>query len=468
MRSLCLPVPEMASPSGAVHVRSVAVIGGGIAGLAAAYDLAAAGCAVTVLESTDRVGGKLRMGEVGGIQVDLGAEAILARRPEALDLVRDIGLADTIEHPRTTSAAIWTHGGLRTMPPTVMGIPADLDQLMATGIVTRPPERSIVPVPDHDVSVASFVAQRLGPDVVDRLIEPLLGGVYAGHADRLSLRATAPQIAALGADLVAGAEDALAERAGQPASPVFFAPTGGVGTLPQSIVEAGGFDVRTDTTVRAVERTSTGWRLTIGPTTQIELLDVDAVVVAAPAPAAARLLSDVAPRAAFALADIEYASVALVTFLLEGATEPGGSGFLVPPVDGASIKGATYSSSKWQWSHDAAAGFTLARASIGRAGETLLLQHDDATLVDLAKADLAAATGSIGQVVDARVQRWGGALPQYDVGHLDLVATIDQDIAHVDGLEVCGAAYRGVGIPATIGTGRAAAARLLGRETMDA
>jgi len=157
-----------------------------------------------------------------------------------------------------------------------------------------------------------------------------------------------------------------------------------------------------------------------------------------------------------------------VTFLLEGATEPGGSGFLVPPVDGASIKGATYSSSKWQWSHDAAAGFTLARASIGRAGETLLLQHDDATLVDLAKADLTAATGSIGQVVDARVQRWGGALPQYDVGHLDLVATIDQDIAHVDGLEVCGAAYRGVGIPATIGTGRAAAARLLGRETMDA
>ncbi len=448
--------------------RTVAVIGGGIAGLAAAYDLAAAGCAVTVLESTDRVGGKLRRGEVGGVDVDLGAESILARRVEGLDLVRDIGLADAVQNPRTTSASIWTRGELRPMPPSIMGVPADLEALVASGIVERSPEREIVAVPDHDVSVASFVRQRLGQEVVDRLIEPLLGGVYAGHADRLSLQATAPQVAALGADLVTGAAATIAERAGRPPTPVFFAPNGGVGTLPAAIVAAGGFDVRTGTTVRGLERSVTGWRLTIGPTTDIEVLEVDAVVVATPAPAASRLLSDVAPQAAFALAGIEYASVAIVTFVLDGAAVPDGSGFLVPAVDGTSIKGATWSSSKWQWSRDAADGSLVVRTSIGRSGETLLLQHDDSALIELARTDLAAATGSTGRVVDALVHRWGGALPQYDVGHLDVVDTIDREIATVDGLEICGAAYRGVGIPATIGTGRAAAARILARETLGA
>lgn len=421
-----------------------------------------------VLETSDRVGGKLRQDEVGGITVDVGAESVLARRPEALDLMGDLGLSDAIEHPRTTSAAIWTRGALRTMPPTVMGVPADVDALVASGIVAGAPGPTVVPVPDHDVSVASFVAERLGREVVDRLIEPLLGGVYAGHADRLSLRATAPQVLALGADLVTGAARTLAERT-VPAAPVFFAPTGGVGTLPAAIVAASDIEVRTGTTVRAVERGDggTGWRLTLGPTTAIEHLDVDAVVVATPAPAAARLLATVAPRAAFALAGIEYASMALVTFCLEAAPPPAGSGFLVPPVDGTVIKGATFSSAKWQWTRDAAADRTIVRTSIGRAGETLLLQHDDATLGELAMADLRAAVGEVGRVVDTHVQRWGGALPQYDVGHLDLVETIDADVASVAGLEVCGAAYRGVGVPAVIATARAAAARLLGRETLD-
>ena len=445
----------------------VAVVGGGIGGLAAALDLARAGCDVVVLEATDQVGGKLRLGEVGGLTVDLGAESVLARRPEALDLARDIGLTAT-ENPRTTSAAIWTRGALRSMPPTVMGIPADVDALVASGIVTAAPASTVSPAPDDDVSVASFVSERLGQEVVDRLVEPLLGGVYAGHADRLSLRATAPQVAALGADLLAGARETVAERAAQPPTPVFFAPTGGVGTLPAAIMAAGGFEVRTDTTVRAIERrTDGGWRLTTGPTAAIEVLDVDAVVVATPAPATARLLSQVAPRAAFALAGLDYASVALVTFVLEGADEPEGSGFLVPPIDGTAIKAATYSTSKWQWSRDQADGLTVVRTSLGRAGEATLLQHDDATLAEMARADLEAATGSIGRVVDHVVQRWGGGLPQYDVGHLDLVDTVEADVATVDGLEVCGAAYRGVGIPAVIGTARAAAARLLARETME-
>ena len=443
--------------------RRVAVVGGGIAGLSAAFDLAEAGCQVTVLESSDRVGGKVRAGEIDGLRIDLGAESILARRPEGLDLMSDIGLT-SLEHPLTTSASIWTRGQLRTMPRTVMGVPGDLDALVASGIVAQTPEPRAVPMPDHDVSVASFVAQRMGREVLDRLVEPLLGGVYAGHADRLSLRATAPQIEALGADLVAGAEASIA----QPRSdgPVFVAPTGGVGRLPRSIVQAGSFDVQVDTTVRSIQRHGDGWRLVAGPTTDVREIDVDAVVVATPAPAAARLLSEASPAAAFALAGVDYASMAIVTFVIEGRPPVDGSGFLVPPVDGTTIKAATWSTNKWGWSRDEAQGHSIVRTSIGRAGETLLLQSDDLTLIEKATADLRSATSDgLGRVIAARVHRWGGALPQYEVGHLDLVATVEADVAQVRGLEVCGAAYRGVGIPAVIGSGRAAAARLLSEES---
>ncbi|MCW2831995.1 MAG: hemG, partial [Aeromicrobium sp.] len=415
----------------------VAVVGGGMAGLSAAHELATGGADVVVLEGSERIGGKLLLGQVGGLTVDLGAESILARRPEGLELVSAVGLGHRIVHPLTTSASIWTRGALRPMPPTVMGVPADVGALMATGIVSRQIEPTQIPVPDHDVSVASFVAQRVGREVVDRLVEPLLGGVYAGHADRLSLLATAPQIAALGPDLLEGATKARASA--QASGPVFFGLPGGIGQLPDAVVASGGFDMRVSSTVRTVSRTADGWQLSIGPTNGVEVIDVDAVVVATPAPAAARLLAEVAPTAAFALAGIDYASMAIVTLVLDGAKAPGGSGFLVPPVDGTAIKAATYSTAKWGWSADAAAGFTIARASIGRAGETALLHRDDADLVDLARADLEVATGSIGRIVDARVHRWGGALPQYDVGHLDLVDTVERSVADVVGLEVCGA-----------------------------
>lgn len=436
-----------------------------MAGLSAAYELATGGAEVVVLEGTDRIGGKLQLGEINGMTVDLGAESILARRPEALDLVQQIGLGDKIVHPATSSASIWTRGALRPMPPTIQGVPADVDALMASGIVTREVEPKFLPVPDHDVSVASFVAQRVGREIVDRLVEPLLGGVYAGHADRLSLLATSPQIAALGEDLLDGA--ARARAASTASGPVFFGLDGGVGQLPEAVVAAGGFDVRLNTTVRSLTRTGTGWQVVVGPTTAVEVLEFDAVVMAAPAPAAARLLAEEAPTAAFALAGVDYASMAIVTLVLDGANDPGGSGFLVPPVDGTAIKAATYSTNKWGWSAEQAQGFTIARASIGRAGETALLHHDDSELVDFARADLTEATGSIGRVVDARVHRWGGALPQYDVGHLDLVDTVERCIAQVAGLEVCGAAYRGVGIPAVIASGRAAGRRLLDAETLD-
>jgi oxygen-dependent protoporphyrinogen oxidase len=438
----------------------VAVVGGGMSGLAAAHELAIGGAEVIVLEGSDRLGGKLKLGSVGDLTLDLGAESMLARRPEALDLVHEVGLDARLVNPRTITASIWTHGALRPMPPTVMGIPADVDALAASGIADVDPH--VVPVPDGDVSVAEFVSERLGRDVLDRLVEPLLGGVYAGHTDALSLRATTPQIAALGPDLLAGATTARA--AANATGPVFAGLVGGVGQLPAAVAATEGIDVRLDSTVRAITRTSEGWRLSVGPTTDVEHLDVDAVVVAAPAPAAARLIAEDAPDAAFALAAIEYASMAIVTYVFDEPPAFEGSGFLVPPVDHTFIKAATVSSNKWEWV--AASGRTVIRASVGRAGEATLLQYDDGDIAARALTDLRTALGGLPEPVDAVVQRWGGGLPQYDVGHLDRVGIIERSVAAVPGLELCGAAYNGVGIPAVIASGRAAARRILDAGTI--
>ncbi|MCW2746890.1 MAG: hemG, partial [Nocardioidaceae bacterium] len=267
----------------------VAVVGGGIAGLAAAYFVRRErpDVEVVVFEGSPSIGGKLALGELAGMTIDVGAESMLARRPEAVGLARAVGLGDSLVHPVTITAGIWTRGAIRSMPPTVMGVPSDLDALLATGIVAGMPEATpLVKEFDEDLDVAQFVRAMLpgsfGVDVVDRLIEPLLGGVYAGHASKLSLRAAAPQIAALWPDLLAAA--AKVRQTVDP-TPVFAGITGGVGRLPQAVADASGAEIRVNATVRQIERVNGVWRLVVGPTTDFETIEVDAVIVAAPAPA---------------------------------------------------------------------------------------------------------------------------------------------------------------------------------------
>lgn len=456
----------------------VVVVGGGISGLAAALALRShlADAEITVLEAAAHVGGKLAVGEVAGVPVDLGAESVLARRPEAVELIRALGLGDELVEPVTTSALVRAAGTLHPLPTrTMLGIPADLAALRASGVLSPAAVAAVEAEPglpplaplDGDVAVGAVVRDRLGDEVADRLVEPLLGGVYAGRVDELSLRATMPalwgRLAAEGGSLVRAAQAAAAAATGsadERTTPgaVFASLAGGLGRLPQRLAGSGLFTVRTGVTVRSIRRTPTGFALDCGAVPVSELVEADAVVVAVPAAKAARLLRGVADEAAAELAGIESASIAITTLAYREADLPAGSGVLVAAREGLTVKASTFSSQKWPM---ATGGLVVLRASVGRAGDAAVLQRDDEDLVAVVRRDLRALVGLTAEPVDAVVTRWGGGLPQYAVGHVERVERVHRSVGAVPGLAVCGAAYDGVGIPACIASAYRAAGSVL-------
>ncbi|MEV2210315.1 protoporphyrinogen oxidase [Streptomyces sp. NPDC050997] len=452
----------------------VVVVGAGIAGLAAAHRLLGRGARVTVLEASDRVGGKLLPGEIAGARVDFGAESMLARRPEAVALAREVGLTDRLQPPATATASLWIRGVLRPMPKGhVMGVPGTADAL--TGVLSdeglaRIGQDADLPRTEvgDDVAVGEYVAARLGREVVDRLVEPLLGGVYAGDAYRISMRSAVPQLfqAARTHDSLTEAVREIQAKAAanQQTGPVFMGIAGGVGSLPlavaESVRERGG-EIVTGAPVTELRReASGGWRVVAGG----RVRHADAVIVAAPAPVAAGLLRTEAPAAATELTAVEYASMALVTLAYRRADVmlPEGSGFLVPPVDGRTIKASTFASQKWGWIGDENPDLLVLRTSVGRYGETEILQREDADLVAVSRHDLREATGLDAAPLETRVTRWTDGLPQYPVGHHARVARVREHVAKIPGLAVCGAPYDGVGIPACIASAYAAVDQIHG------
>ena len=472
----------------------VVIVGGGISGLAAAFFLRDEAVRVTVLEGSPRLGGKLSVSEIGGIAVDEGAEALLVTRPEGIALIAEAGLSDQRTLPGPTSSAIWTLGALRPLPRRqFMGVPSDMTELAKSGVLSdagvarASQDLELPPTARYsDVPVAEYVGARLGEEVVDRLVDPLLGGVYAGRSAELSFEATLPALAAASRkhrSLAEAARSLLPPPA--PADParaagtraggsVFTALAGGLGMLPAYLAKASGAEVRTATMARELALAGSGWRLTVGSAADPEQFDADAVILAIPARPAGRLIADVpgVSAAVTALGEIGYASMAIVTLAYPQSAFPGPglaalgwSGYLVPAVDGRAVKATTFSTVKWPHLAGATASgsesLQIVRCSVGRIGEEALLQRADDELAALAAAELAEATGARGGPAATRVTRWGGALPQYTVGHLDRVATIRATVAARPGLAVCGAAYDGVGIPACIATARAAASQVM-------
>jgi protoporphyrinogen/coproporphyrinogen III oxidase len=481
-------------------IARVAVVGGGISGLAAAHrlrTLLGPDARIDVLEQRDRIGGVLHTVDFAGVAFDVGAEAFLARRPEVPALLAELGLTDALVHPTGAAASVRAAGRTGPLPAgTLLGVPtsaARLDGLLSDvglAAVAAEPARPLSWERGGDVALGGLLRARFGDEIADRLADPLLGGVYAGRVDALGLRATVPALAAAldaGAPSLTAAADTAtrmpperdsrgpeAPRArvgvsvqasrdvsgeARPGGPIFGAVRGGYRVLLDALVAASGAEVRLSTTVRELQRREGGWRLVLGPTIAPEHLDVDAVVLAVPAPAAARLLAGAAPAAARAAGEIELASsvvVALAFRAEDAAALPPTSGVLVAADEPLAVKAFTHSSNKW--THLAEGGLVRLRASLGRFGEAATLQVDDAELVARARADLGALTGITAAPVATHVQRWGGGLPQYGVGHLDRVQAIEDGLPA--GVAVAGAALHGVGVPACITSARAAAERV--------
>jgi len=447
----------------------IVVVGGGIAGLAAALRLrerAGETAEIKIVERADRLGGKVRTGELAGELMESGAEMFLLRDQgvdsAAVTLARRVGLGDALVHPATVPAAIAVGGTLRHIPDgTLLGIPSSistLDGLASAADLDHDGGRPLL-APSEDVAVGELVRARLGDEVVHRLVDPLLGGVYAGHADSLSLAATMPALHAAAqrhATLTGAVGAALAASPRPPGEPVFATVVGGMSRLANAVASAARASVRLGGPVRELARTSDGWRLGFGSTRDPEWLGADGVVLAVPATPAGRLLRGANEAAAADVGALDYASVALVTLALPPATAlPNLSGLLVPAGEGYAVKAATFPTMKWpHLRHDGRP--VLVRLSLGRYGEEHVLQQSDESLATLAHEDLGSLLGKrLSQPVAALVTRWGGALPQYGVGHVDRVARVRRGLPATLGL--AGAAFDGVGIAACVRSGETAA-----------
>lgn len=459
----------------------VVVVGGGVTGLAAAAELrrlAGPHLQVTVIDQSDRLGGKLWTGELAGHPVERGAEAFLVRVPEALHLARQAGLADSLVHPAPVFPGLVVDGQLRRQPAgTLLGVPGDLEALAAAEVLSQaglervrsePPLDAAELIRHGDVAVGALVRRQLGDQIVDRLVDPLLGGVYAGRADNLSLAATMPGLYAQLERHTSMVEAAAAAQREAPRvdGPVFATPKEGLSCLIEAVAKQADAQYLLGAPVRELTLTAQGWRLVLGDTRDPEVITADGVVLAVPARPAARLVSTVSPVAAAEIGGIDYASVALVGLALPTTELPALSGLLVPATEGYLVKAFTFFSRKWP--HLATDGLTVVRASLGRYGEEQTLQRTDDELVALVRRELSAIVGRpLPEPVDTVVTRWGGALPQYAPGHLDRVrrarAALDKVSSTREGppaIALAGAAYDGVGIPACIRSGQTAAARV--------
>ncbi len=446
----------------------VVVVGGGIGGLTAAWTLrngppddpGPRDVEVTVLEASDRIGGKLRTDTLAGAPFDVGAEAFLARRPEADRLARRLGLAPELAAPDQLGVWLWQRGRLRRYPQrTVFGIPADPAALAGAGVVTPRTIARALAEPMHgrdplhqDVSVTAALAPRFGRELVDTLVEPLLGGIYAGSTDRLSMLAATPVLAAAArsADPYVTYVRRHRQRTAHVTGPVFRTVRGGMQRLAEAL--AADLDVRTSVAAVALERDGDAWVVhsTDGP------LAADRVVVAVPAQPAAELLHAVAPVSARSLRAVPHASSVVVATAWPDASLPAGSGFLVPRSEGRLVKAATWSSNKWAHVGD---DLTMVRFSVGRVDDRRGLDLDDRILTELVLAEGREALGLQGEPVDVAVQRWPDGLPQYDVGHVRRVAAVQQGLP--EGVAMTGALFDGVGIAPIVGHAEATAAALL-------
>lgn len=453
---------------------SIAVVGGGISGLAAAHRILELDPThdVHVFESTSRPGGWIRSETIDRFVIERGPDAILTEKRAAIDLAVRVGLASDIVSTRESArgAYVVAHGKLEKIPegfsllaPT--SFPAFLRSpiLSPRGkaralfdlVLPRGPRRD-------DESLASFVERRFGRELLDRLAQPLVSGIYGADASRLSLRATMPRFLDLEASdrsVIVGLRRSQARRPeGRSESGarygLFASFRKGMQMLPDAVARVLGDRVHLGATVRGIERHASGFRLRLDETTQA----FDAVIVATPAYRSAELLASIDSELSALLAQIEYGSAATTTFVWPRRAIPhplDASGFIVPVIEKRDVLASTFASVKWPGR--APDDEVIVRVFHGGPGKEDLVAREDDGLLDDARRELRALMGITAEPSLVRVDRFARAMPRYEVGHLERVAAIDGRIRAVPGLSLAGNAYRGVGIPDAVRSGETAA-----------
>lgn len=441
----------------------VVIVGGGISGLATAHYIQSRlgdQVKLTLIEAGPKLGGKVSTESFGGHQVDVGPDALLVRVPAMAALLEDLGFGDQLVAPSTLGAYIWSRSQLRRIPTgTMFGVPDRLVSLLKSRLLSplglaRAALDLVLPrrPASDDPSIADLVAPRLGSQVFDRLVEPLLGGVHAGRATELSARSTVPEIAALAAknrSLYLGLLRLRRHAKPKSGGPVLVTLAGGLGRLVEALTERlADADLRVNSAVRLVAREGDGYRVEL---VDGESITADAVVLATPAYASAGLLADMAPEIAAVLGEVPYVDVATI-WLAYPRSAMGrpldGTGFLVPPEEDKFLVGCTWSGAKW--SHLADDDLVLIRGMVGRRGDTRWMSMDDETMVRRVHDELVESMGLTSGPVDQSVQRWPQAMPQYLVGHAARLAALDAGLTHLPRLYLTGASYRGVGIASCV------------------
>lgn len=451
-----------------------AVVGGGIAGLAAALRLERLlpGTEVVLVEAGPRLGGKILTERVSGFVVEGGPDSFLTSKPRGVGLCEELGLGGRLVSRDSRDSRTYVRLGreLHPLPAGLTGmIPTRLDTLASTGILSADGlarlalEPELPPAPENgDESIAAFVTRRMGREAYERLVEPLMSGIYAGDGERLSLAATFPQLRRLELEHGSVMRGLLARSAptGSPGPP-FVSLRGGMEELVAALVgRLAGTRAVTGRSVASVGRAPGGrgyeLRLDGG-----ETLTAAAVVLATPAYATAALVESLDAELAEAHAGIPHASSALVSLAYPSSDVSrslDGYGYVIPRVEGSDVLACTWTSSKWEGR--APAGHALVRVYAGRFGGRDVTTDSDGELVACARREVAETLGAEAEPFFARVQRWPRGTPQYVLGHLDRLAVIERRLAEHPGLVVAGAAYRGIGIPDCIASGEEAAQRV--------
>jgi oxygen-dependent protoporphyrinogen oxidase len=454
-----------------VEATDVIIVGGGIAGLAAAFELHRRGVPFVLLERGRRAGGVVLSEEVDGFTIDAGPDALLIAKPQGAALCEELGIAGRLMPSQEPRVSYIQRGGrLHPLPAaSVLGIPTEAGPFIRTRLFSLPGKLRMgaeLFVPrreeESDESIGAFMTRRFGHEARTYLGEPLLAGIYAGNVDRLSMRSLFPRFV----DAERRYGSLLRSFQKQPPKPspkgAFLSLPGGLSEMIEALVAA--------LPANAIRLSHPAARIAVDRTGDVSAFVVEAaggasfcartVIVAAPAFAAAGLVREIDPGLAALCDEVPYVSTATIALAFrrsDVAHTLHGSGFVVPAPEGTGILAASWLSSKW--AHRAPGDSVLLRTFVGGARDPKALERSDRSLIDRSIAALTPLLGIRNQPILTRVYRWERANPQHEVGHLERMGAIDRMLGSHPGLFLTGSGFRVIGIPDCVADGRATASQ---------